>query len=135
MFLSRQRNEDRSQLKVEAIVRFGGREASAILVNASSRGISARFSAPPPRGTPIAIEIAGEVLKGHVRWRGLERCGIALRERINLSELLAGRVVTLVPDHGHSAYRELADAVQALLPGQTALGRKVASLLSSNPPR
>lgn len=93
MFIHRQRMEARTAITVQATLRSGHRDAEAVLVNASSRGVLAVVDEPPARGTLIELEIGGAVLTGQVRWRASDRCGIALRRPIRVADLVVGRVV------------------------------------------
>lgn len=95
MFFTRQRLEDRTIIAVQARVRFGGREAPAMLANASAHGVLALFDAPPERGTRIEIEVGDALLKGQVRWRSGRRCGVSLTEPIEISDVLDGRSVAV----------------------------------------
>lgn len=93
MFMHRQRMQARTIIAVKAIMRVDGRAMDATLTNASSRGVLATVASPPPRGTAIELEIGDHVLKGQVRWRGTDRCGIALRNEISVADLIEGRAV------------------------------------------
>lgn len=85
----------RTVVAVNATMRIGNRTADVTLTNASSRGVLATVEAPPPRGTAIELEIGGHVLKGQVRWRGADRCGIALRNEISVADLIEGKAVPI----------------------------------------
>lgn len=103
MFVSRQRMEARLDVLVMATLRFADRVEMVTLTNASTRGVLALFVAPPPRGTLVEIEIDGVTIRGQVRWRGQARCGIALREAIDVEALARGRIVTLEDDGARAA--------------------------------
>jgi len=96
MFIQRQRMESRTILAVKATMRVAGRSVDATIANASSRGVLAMVDGAPVRGTPVELVIAGRVLKGQVRWRAHDRCGIALKEQIDVAELIEGRAIPVV---------------------------------------
>lgn len=96
MFIHRQRMQARTVVAVKAAMRIGDRVADATLTNASLRGVLALVASPPPRGTAIELDIGGHMLKGQVRWRGADRCGIALKSEISVADLIEGKLVPLV---------------------------------------
>lgn len=93
MFFNKQRLEDRTVIAVHGRLRFDGRDEPVTLANASPRGVLALIDTPPKRGTRVAIEIAGSILSGQVRWSGTNRCGIALGGSISVADLLEGQAV------------------------------------------
>ncbi|MCJ2181573.1 hypothetical protein MTR62_02445 [Novosphingobium sp. 1949] len=107
MMFHKQRLEARTVLAVQGTMRFGGISHEVTLGNASSRGVLALIDTPPPRGTPVQVQIGDVVLDGQVRWRGPGRCGISLSEPIDVNRLLSGRIVPLafVPAHQFDSYR------------------------------
>jgi len=96
MFIHRQRMETRTAIAVKVTMRIGTRAAEATLVNASSRGVLALVDAPPGRGTLVDLQIGDRMVKGQIRWRTFDRCGIALKENLDVAELVEGRVVPVV---------------------------------------
>ncbi|HUD28119.1 MAG TPA: pilus assembly protein [Novosphingobium sp.] len=115
MFIHRQRMEARTVVAVEAVMRIADRRAEATLVNASSRGVLALVSSPPPRGTLIELEIGDHVLKGQVRWRGHDRCGIALKSQVSVVDLIEGKAVPLVQVPERLSRRRPLDIFRAML--------------------
>lgn len=93
MFIHRQRMEPRTMVALKATMRVGSRVLEATIANASSRGVLAMVPQPPVRGTVVDLEIGGHILRGQVRWRADDRCGIMLREAIDVAELVQGRAV------------------------------------------
>ncbi|PNU06564.1 pilus assembly protein [Novosphingobium guangzhouense] len=96
MFIHRQRMETRTMMAVAAVMRFGNRVADVTLANASSRGVLAMVDAPPARGVAVELTVGDRVLKGQVRWRAHDRCGIALKEPIDVAELIEGKAIPVV---------------------------------------
>ncbi|MFC0203752.1 PilZ domain-containing protein [Novosphingobium soli] len=115
MFIHRQRMETRTVVAVKATLRIGDRLAEATLTNASARGVLAAVEAPPPRGTMVELDIGGHVLRGQVRWRSADRCGIALKEQISVADLLEGRAVPVVFVPERLARRSAMDRLRGLL--------------------
>lgn len=107
MLFHKQRLEERTVIAVEGSMRFAGQACPVTLVNASSSGVLAMLETPPPRGTMIQLTVGGVELAGQVRWRGTDRCGIALREQIDVNRLLGGRMVpiTFIPVDHLDSYR------------------------------
>jgi hypothetical protein len=93
MFIHRQRMQARTVVAVKATMRFAGRVADATLTNASARGVLASVDSPPARGTLIELVIGDHTLKGQVRWRAADRCGIALKTEISVADLIEGKAV------------------------------------------
>lgn len=115
MFIHRQRMEQRTVVAAEATMRIGTRVTEVTLVNASSRGVLALVAAPPPRGTLIELEIGGHALKGQVRWRGSDRCGIVIKSQISVAELIEGKAVPLVQVPERLSRRRPLDIFRAML--------------------
>lgn len=115
MFIHRQRMETRTMLAVKATIRIGSRMAEATLANASSRGVLALVDAPPARGVAVELVIGDHVLKGQVRWRAHDRCGIALKETIDVAELIEGKAVPVVYVPERLARRSAMELLRSLL--------------------
>jgi len=115
MFVHRQRMQNRTVVAVKATMRFGGRQTEATLTNASARGVLAAVDAPPPRGTAVELEIGGHVLKGQVRWRASDRCGIALKTEISVADLIEGRAVPVVYVSERQSRRRPLDLFRSML--------------------
>lgn len=107
MLIHKQRSEGRVNISLEARMRVGPDLCSVTLVNASSGGVLAMLPNPPVRGARVTLVIGGRELRGQVRWRGADRCGIALAERIDVSSLHYGRIVSAGnrPCHSQDTYR------------------------------
>jgi hypothetical protein len=73
-------------------MRIGEYENETTLLNASTNGVLAAIANPPVRGTRLTLIIGSTALTGQVRWRGADCCGIALRDSINVGDLLDGHV-------------------------------------------
>jgi len=115
MFIHRQRMETRTVVAVEAAMRVGDRVTEATLVNASSRGVLAIVAAPPTRGTLVQLEIGGHVVKGQVRWRGSDRCGIAIKSQVSVVDLIEGNAVPVVQVSERLSRRRPLDLFRAML--------------------
>jgi hypothetical protein len=115
MFIHRQRMEPRTVVAVEATMRVGTGAISVTLVNASSRGVLAIVASPPPRGTMVELDIGGHLLKGQVRWRSGDRCGIALRDQISVVDLIEGKAVPVVQVPERLSRRRPLDIFRAML--------------------
>lgn len=102
-------------IAVKATMHVGARAIDAMLANASSRGVLAMVDAPPVRGTVVDLEIGDHMLRGQVRWRAHDRCGIALRERIDVSELVQGRAVPVSYVPERLARRSAMEILRGLL--------------------
>ncbi|MEE4453226.1 PilZ domain-containing protein [Novosphingobium resinovorum] len=109
--------ETRVMLAVQADIRIGGRTVAATIANASSRGVLAMVeeAPPPPRGTAVELRIGDHVLKGQVRWRALDRCGIALKEPIDVAELIEGRAAPVLYVPERLARRSAMELLRGLL--------------------
>lgn len=116
MLFTKQRLEERTAVAVEASMRFAGEEHPVTLLNASSHGVLARCACPPVRGTVVMVSVAGHQLGGQVRWRGADRCGIALRDEIEVDKLLRGQLVpvTFIPVDHLDSYRGPEGIVRAI---------------------
>lgn len=115
MFFHRQRTEGRLDVAVPARLRIGDRVVDATVTNASSRGVHVLVASPPQRGTAIELEIGGSVLKGQVRWRSSKGCGIVLKERVSLVDLMQGRAVPATSDPDRRATRGPLDIFRRML--------------------
>ena len=94
MIFRKQRGEERTRIAVEAQMRIGDYECPAMLLNASSGGVLAALAEPPVRGTRVQLIVGEMTLAGQVRWRGVDCCGIALRDPISIAHLLDGQAMT-----------------------------------------
>ncbi|AOR75589.1 MULTISPECIES: hypothetical protein [Sphingomonadaceae] len=115
MFIHRQRMETRTMLAIKANIRIGSRVAEATLANASSRGVLALVDAPPARGVAVELVVGDQVIKGQVRWRAHDRCGIALKETIDVAELIEGKAVPVVYVPERLARRSAMELLRSLL--------------------
>lgn len=86
----RQRGEARTRIAVAARLSVGPYTCDTMLLNASTGGVLAALDHPPVRGTPVTLHVGEWTLSGQVRWRGIDCCGIALREPIRVSDLIEG---------------------------------------------
>lgn len=93
MIFRKQRGEDRTRIAADAKLRIGDYECEAKLLNASTGGVLAALAQPPERGTRVHVLVGDMVLAGQVRWRGVDCCGIALRDPISVADLLDGQSV------------------------------------------
>ncbi len=115
MFIHRQRMEPRTMVALKATMRVGSRVLEATIANASSRGVLAMVPQPPVRGTVVDLEIGDHILRGQVRWRAADRCGIMLREAIDVAELAQGRAVPIVQVPQRLARRSAMELLRGLL--------------------
>lgn len=115
MFFHRQRMEARTIVAVPAVMRFAERIEDVTVANASSKGVLVLLSSPPARGTAIELIIAGDVLKGQVRWCAAGRCGVALKQTISVADLVEGRAVPVVYVPERLARRSAMDILLGLL--------------------
>jgi hypothetical protein len=74
-------------------MRIGTFDSEVTLLNAAPGGVLAALGNPPVRGTRVKLVIGDLVLPGTVRWRGLDCCGIALADPINVADLADGEAV------------------------------------------
>jgi hypothetical protein len=74
-------------------MQIGAFENEVTLLNAASRGVLAEVDNPPVRGTRVKLVIGDAVLAGTVRWRGVDCCGIALADPINVADIVDGEAV------------------------------------------
>lgn len=95
MIFHRQRGEQRTRIAVNARMRIGTFESEVTLLNAASRGVLAAVDHPPVRGTRVKLVIGDAVLPGTVRWRGVDCCGIALADPINVADIVEGEAVRI----------------------------------------
>ncbi len=118
----KQRGEERTRMAVEARMRVGDYECEAMLLNASSHGVLAAVAQPPVRGTRVQLLVGDRVLAGQVRWHGIDCCGVALHDPINVADLLEGAAVpvTFIPEP--RALRGLGGMLRALV-GERAMQR------------
>lgn len=100
MIFHRQRSEERTRIAVEARLKIGAYDCEAMLLNASSRGVLVAIANPPVRGTRVQLAVGELLLRGQVRWHGVDCCGIALRDPINVADLLDGQSapVAFIPE-------------------------------------
>jgi hypothetical protein len=115
MFIHRQRMEARTVVAVAATMRIGDRAEDVTLTNASSRGVLAMVPSPPPRGMVVELRIGEHALRGQVRWRGYDRCGISLKETISVADLIEGRAVPVVYVPERLARRSAMEILRDLL--------------------
>lgn len=115
MFIHRQRMEPRTMIAVKASMQVGTRVLDATLANASSRGVLAMVADPPERGTVVDLTIGDHMLRGQVRWRAQDRCGIMLREAVDVAALAQGRAVPLVQVPQRLARRSAMEVLRSLL--------------------
>lgn len=120
MIFQKQRGERRETAAVMVRMRVDDRECDAMLANASSRGVLAMMSDPPGRGSRVKVELGEHTLYGRVRWADADRCGIALREKISVPDLLVGRAVPVSWAFGRGIHRAMPGFVRAA-PGDGAL--------------
>ena len=95
MIFHRQRSEDRTCIAVGARLHVGDYMSEAQLVNASSHGVLAAVANPPVKGTRVQLIVGEMILAGQVRWRGFDCCGIALRDPINVADLIDGQAASV----------------------------------------
>lgn len=87
----KQRRDERMTIAIPARFIVDDYNRPAMLLNASARGIMAALPQPPQRGTRVRLIVGELELAGQVRWRGVDCCGVALRDAISVAELLDGR--------------------------------------------
>ncbi|MEO7247180.1 MAG: PilZ domain-containing protein [Novosphingobium sp.] len=97
MASERPRAEGRSNAMMTAILRGGGPEREACLLDLSSRGLMALADPPPPRGSFIELVVAGHSLVGQVQWSEDRRFGVRLRERIEVQAVMGNLPRALLP--------------------------------------
>lgn len=95
LIFHRQRSEERTTIAVRACFKVGEFSCPAMLLNASAHGIMAAVEQPPVRGTRVKLIVGEMELAGQVRWRGVDCCGVALRDPISVADLLDGRAVPI----------------------------------------
>lgn len=69
---------------IRAMLRDGGAEREACLLDLSSRGLMASVSETPKRGTFVELTVGRHSLVGQVQWSEGRRFGMKLRERIDV---------------------------------------------------
>lgn len=121
MIFHRQRGEERTRIAVEARLCVGDFECKAMLLNASSRGVLAAIAQPPVRGTRVKLIVGEMQLIGQVRWRGVDCCGIALRDPISVADLLDGHAVPVAVIPEPRALRGIGGMLRALVGERSAL--------------
>jgi hypothetical protein len=119
----KQRSEERTRIAVEARMLIGEFDCHAMLLNASSRGVLAALANPPVRGTRIRLVVGEMVLAGQVRWRGVDCCGIALRDPISVADLLEGHAVPVAFIPQPRALRGIGGLLRSFVGERTALLR------------
>ena len=82
--------EPRRKVMIRATMRAGGPRADVCVRDISSRGMMIQASAPPPRGTFVDVDCAGQQIVGLVVWRKAHRFGVQTRDRLDV-RALAGR--------------------------------------------
>ena len=123
MIFQKQRKEARTCIAVEARVRVGDAVCKAQLLNASSCGMLAAMPQPPVKGTRVQVIVGDMILAGQVRWRGVDCCGIALREPISVADLLDGHVGPAAFIAQPRALRGLGGAIRAFMGERAMLSR------------
>lgn len=78
------RIEDRTTAILRALLRDGGPERDAAVLDLSSRGLMASAKPPPRRGTFVELIVGRHSLVGQVKWSLGNRFGVRLRERIDV---------------------------------------------------
>src|SRR5690349_1803152 len=97
--------EPRRKVMIRATMRAGGPRTDVCIRDISSRGMMIQASAPPPRGTFVDVDCAGQQIVGLVVWRKAHRFGVQTRDRLNV-RALAGRAprdIIVAPRRGASA--------------------------------
>jgi hypothetical protein len=117
----RQRREERTRIAVEARLIVGEYDCPAMLLNASTGGVLAALPQPPVRGTRIKVKVGDVVLVGQVRWRGVDCCGIALRDPINISQLMEGDTARVAMIPQPRALRGIGGMLRVLVGERTSL--------------
>jgi hypothetical protein len=114
MIFHKQRREERTSVAVDARILVGEYDCQARLLNASAHGVLAALPQPPAPGTRVRLIVGEMVLAGQVRWRGVDCCGIALRDPISVADLIDGRLITAFPSAGASARRSIGCMLRSL---------------------
>jgi hypothetical protein len=84
MMTEKARFEDRTRLMIRAMLRDGGPEREACLLDLSSGGLMATVSEAPRRGTFAEVIVGRHSLVGQVQWSEGRRFGMKLREKIDV---------------------------------------------------
>lgn len=69
---------------LRAVLRDGGPERIACVLDLSSRGLMATCATPPKRGAVVELCIGRHPLVGQVQWTEDRRFGVKLQERIDV---------------------------------------------------
>jgi hypothetical protein len=84
------RIEERAKVMIRARLRGAGPERDACILDVSSRGLAVTADNPPQRGDFVELEIGEHKLVGQVKWSGMRRFGLVLRQRISAVALISG---------------------------------------------
>src|SRR5262245_47095774 len=83
------RREHRHKVLIRSRMRAGGLPVDVCISNVSNRGVCAITATPPPRGTYVELTDTPFPIVVKVVWSSSRRCGIAVRDNIDLSRLAA----------------------------------------------
>lgn len=90
MSASKPRVEERVSARMRAPMRDSIGERDISILDVSSRGLLATAQQPPRRGEFIELQIGRTWLAGHIRWVAGQKFGLALQERINVTNVVGG---------------------------------------------
>ena len=89
--------EHRQPVLIGARLRAQGLWGDAQIRNVSSRGMLIHMRVPPPRGAYVEIARGRVRLAGRVAWSESARCGIQLREKVEIGRLAAEEIAVAAP--------------------------------------
>ncbi|HEV2818139.1 MAG TPA: PilZ domain-containing protein [Allosphingosinicella sp.] len=89
--------EQRRKVLLRARMRADGAPTDVCVRDVSSRGLLVQAAAPPPRGTYVELDCAGQLIVGRIIWRKDRRFGIQSRDRIDVRALAGGPAAEAPP--------------------------------------
>ena len=82
------KRKTRRNLLLKAEIRDGAAWSGVTICNVSEHGVMLKGAGLPQRGSFIEIRSNQTLLAGQVRWSGMGRCGVLVRETIDVEALI-----------------------------------------------